>query len=459
MRRSLLALVTRAATMAVATVCGVLTTRLVIGDAGVEQYALYTLLLALPALLSFTDLGSGAAVVNSLSTHDDYRRDRLVTAQVAAVSRIQLGFAAVVMLLNVGLLVTGGWAGLLGAAGDLPHAVPVAFGSLTLFCLGVPLLVWTRIQLGLRRNHVIILVQGLVSPLTLLLVWVLVRAAPVDERVLPLAPFVASLVATAIGFALTVHHTRPLMVRAAWVLLPRRAGPRHAQGPVRAGVMEIGWPMLAQLLSPPLALSTQRLVLAHWGTSAQVAEYGVAGQVFLALQGLVVAAGTALWPINARRRQQGRLERGPARQAAVFGTAAAVAVLVVWAIGPQLFGFTGRGQVDVGTGTILGFGAMVVATAVLFPLGMFIMDTPGVRFQVVPTLAMAFGSLGLAIAATPFLGVAGPPAAYATAVLLCQIVPFSLYIRRHRARLLGGGDAVPEPRLPEPDSQMKHADG
>ncbi len=56
---SLLAVGARALTMVIALVCGVLTTRMIIGGAGVDSFALYTLLTTIPSLLTFTDLGSG----------------------------------------------------------------------------------------------------------------------------------------------------------------------------------------------------------------------------------------------------------------------------------------------------------------------------------------------------------------------------------------------------------------
>jgi O-antigen/teichoic acid export membrane protein len=210
-------------------------------------------------------------------------------------------------------------------------------------------------------------------------------------------------------------------------------------------VMDIGWPMLAQLISPPIAVSTQRLVLAQWGTPHEVAEYGVAGQVFFALQGLALAAGLALWPLFARRRHEGTLRRGPAAQAAIFGGSVALATVFVWLIGPWLFGFITNGTLEITTETILSFGLMITCIATAYPLGMFIMDKPGLRFQVIPTLTMAFSSLALSIVLTPLLGTSGPLLANAAAMIVCQIIPFSIYIHRHRARLLSarGGDAEP----------------
>lgn len=441
---SLLALAAKALSMCISLVCGVLTTRLVLGDAGVSEYALFTLLTTIPSLLAFTDLGSGAVIVNSIATSDDVYGDRKVLAQLTTVGRILLGFSTVTMLVNAAMLLSGGWVALLGDAGSLPDAGLAAFVCVTIFCLGVPVGIWVRIMLGLRRNHIVILLQALLSPLTLLGVWMILQLeADVAHSFLAVASYVASFTVSVLGLGLTAWLTRPLVPRAAGRLLRPRAYPS-------VHVMDVGWPMLAQLISYPIAVSTQRYVLAQWGTPAQVAEYGVAGQVFFAINGLVLAAGVALWPHFANRRHRGELERGPFRLSALFAGCVMAATFVVWVTGPWVFGFITDGEVPIAGTTIVAFGAMITLIAAVYPLGMFIMDKPGIRFQVIPTLSMAFSSLGLGIVLTPLLGTAGPPTASAIAILVCQVIPFSIYIRRHRDRLLGRGggtitDAAEDP--------------
>lgn len=427
---SLLALLAKAGTMAISLVCGILTTRLILGEAGVEHYALFSLLTVLPSMLAFTDLGAGAVIVNGVATSDDPRADDRLVAQLTSVGRILVAFSVGIMLLNTVMLVTGGWASVLGESGALTRAPLAAFFCLTVFCLGVPVGIWVRIMLGLRRNHVVILLQGLISPLTLLGVFLLTRLPDAEGHAfLAIASYTASFLVSAIGLSLTWRGTAPLLPRAAAAvpLLRREPGAR---------VMDVGWPMLAQLISYPIAVSTQRYVLAQSGDVAGVAEYGVAAQLFLALNGLVLAAGVALWPAYARKRHLGELRRGPAAMAWLFGGSAATATLLVWLFEDPIFAFITGGAVDVASSTVLAFGAMVTCIAGVYPLGMYIMDKPGIRFQVAPTLAMAFASLGLSIVLAPTMGAAGPPLGNALAVLACQIVPFSIYIRRNRERLM-----------------------
>jgi hypothetical protein len=88
---------------------------------------------------------------------------------------------------------------------------------------------------------------------------------------------------------------------------------------------------------------------------------------------------------------------------------------------------------------------MITCIATVYPLGMFLMDKPGLRFQVAPTLIMAFSSLGLSIILTPLLGTPGPMLANSIAIVVCQIIPFSIYIVRHKERLYS---AKTEPASP-----------
>lgn len=417
-------------TMLVALVCGVITTRLILGEAGIEYYALYSLLISLPALLSFTDLGSGAVIVNGIAESKDPNHDPSVVMRVTAVGRILLGFAAATMIINTILLLTGLWEVVLGDAGSLPGADLAAWVSLTIFSLGVPIGIWQRVMLGLRRNHIIILLQGLLSPITLLAVWTILQIPSKEAHAfLSVASFFATIFVSVIGFALTTRGTRPLLPTAVSAIVHLRSLPSMK-------VMDVGWPMLAQLVSYPLAMSAQRYILAQFGTSTQVAQYGVVGQIFFALQALVGAAGVALWPMYANARHEGELRRGPFGLSALFAGGVLFAALVALVGREWIFGFISNGKLTPDPMLIISFGVMVALQGAIYPLGMFIMDKPGIRFQVAPSLLMAASSVGLSFLFAPMFGASGPPIANIISVAVFQIAPYSLYISRHRGRLL-----------------------
>ena len=427
----LLALVARAISMAISLVCGVLTVRLILGGPGVEHYALYTLVASLPGLISFSDLGSGAVLVNSIAVSDKPREDPVIKAQLTTVGRIMVGFSGAGMIIDAVLYLTGTWSLILGDAGRMPGADLAAFVSLMIFCLGIPSGIWQRVLLGLHKNHWIILIQAAQGPLNLLLVWLLISFAPPEAGTfLALSSMVSGILIAIAGFGFALAALSPMLGRA------MRDIPRFRSAPgVR--VMHVGWPMLVQLVSAPLSVALLRYILAQSGTTHDVAEYGAVGQVFFAINGVVAAGGLALWPLFTRSRSRGTLSRGPYAIAALFAVGAAVISVLVWAISPWLFGFITDGSLEVSGTTVLAFGFMVVCQAALYPLGMFLMDEAGIRFQMIPVALMTVSTIVLALLITPVFGTAGPVLANAVSVLVFQIVPFAVYIARHRERLMG----------------------
>ncbi|MEP6842226.1 MAG: hypothetical protein ABJA11_01810, partial [Pseudolysinimonas sp.] len=247
---------------------------------------------------------------------------------------------------------------------------------------------------------------------------------------LALSTFLATMTVAVIGTIVADRMSAPLLrVVAAEVLHPRRYP--------GARVMDVGWPMFAQILAAPLSLTLPRYILAQSATHEQLAQYALAGQVFFALQALIGAAGITLWPAFAQARAAGNITRGPFLLSLIFGGAAAGVSLFVLLIGPWFFAIVSKNEVTVDAAVVLAFGLMITCQAFLYPLGMFIMDKPGIRFQVAPALLMAASTVVLSILWAPSLGVVGPLLANAVSVAVFQLAPFAIYIRRNRARLYG----------------------
>jgi len=378
-------------------------------------------------------------LVNSIAVSDAPREDRKIRAQLTTVGRIMVSFAGTGMVLNAILYLTGAWRLILGDAGTIAGADLAAFVSMTIFCLGIPFGIWQRVLLGLHKNHWIILIQAAQGPLNLLLVWLLVSFAPPSAGTfLALTSMLSGIVIAWVGFGFAIGALSPMLGRAI------RDIP-HVRRVRGVRVMHVGWPMLVQLVSAPLSVALLRYILAQSGTTHDVAEYGAVGQVFFAINGVVAAGGLALWPLFTRSRSRGTLTRGPYLIAALFAAGAAVICALVWAVSPWLFGFITDGTIDVAGTTVLAFGLMVVCQAALYPLGMFLMDEAGIRFQMIPVALMTISTIVIALLITPALGAPGPVLANAFSVLVFQVVPFAIYTARHRERLMGAspdsGDA------------------
>lgn len=422
----------RGLTTVTSAVFGIMVARMILGEAGPEFFALYALVMALPSLLQFQDLGAGAALVIAIAGSKDPDNPE-VSLTLLSVWRVTLVTSASVVVLNLLMLLSGGWGVLLGRSGTIENAPIAVFVALCVWASTIPMSIWLRILLGLRRNHLSILIQGMVAPLNFAIVWVMLQVGSGSYTYLALSTYAAGLVVAMVGMA---SATRALPAPVGWASRRLLQIRRHPS----TRVMDIGWPMLAQMLSAPLSVAAQRYVLAHSTSEHAVAEYAAAAQVFFAFLGVVMAAGVALWPRFTHERATGKISRGPFALSAAMAAGATLLCLGVWLVREPLFAFTTNGVLHVGGDTVAAFGLMVVLQAALYPLGMFIMDKPGIRFQVIPTLAMAVSSLLLSMVVTPTLGVVGPVLSTCACVLFAQIIPFTWYILRHRERLWAGVD-------------------
>ena len=420
--------VARIITMAVALVCGFLTTNIVIRDAGVEVFALYSFLITIPALIPFTDLGAGAALVNRIAGSSDPDSDTEVRATILSISRIMIGFSAVLLALNAVLFLTGGWHIVLGSVGLIKNADAAAFVCVMIFGLSIPLSIGSRIYLGLEKVHFLVLFQGLQAPLTLFLVFAVTSLAPKGSGALLAVTAYAALFAVA---AVSLVGASRILPGALHWAARRLAQLRRARG---RRVMDIGLPLLIQTIAAPLAIQLDRVVLAQNVSAGELAMYGVAAQVFFALQSLFSTAGLTLWPTFARRMANGERVR-PFSASALFAIAAAVCASIVCLVSGPFFGLLTNEQITVPWTTLLAFSAMLTVQAGLYPLGMFLMDKKGARFQTIPVLVMVTLNVSLSVLLARGIGVPGPILATVVATVVCQIVPYTFYIASRFRRL------------------------
>jgi O-antigen/teichoic acid export membrane protein len=415
----------RVLTMAVGLICGLLTTRLVISSTGVDNFALFSFLIVLPALIPFSDLGTGAALVNRIAQSSAPIGDQAVRDTLLSVLRILVGSAVVLELINIGLFLSGSWDVILGSAGNAPQAANVAFLCASLFAFGVPLSIGSRALLGLGRAHFIVLAQGVQAPLTLLLVWMVIHLEAAQLRsYLAAASYLAALATASLITWLAVGHLRSSF---GWTVrnLPRLSSVHGAK------VMHIGLPFLVQTVATPLATQLDRIILAQVVSAAELASYSLGSQVFIACYSLFAAAGLTLWPYFAKQRSQGIASR-PFAIAGLFAALAFVLGSIIFFLGPPLFDALSAGRVAVSTPVLVAFAAVLVVQAALYPLGMYLMDPKGVRFQTIPVLLMVVSNVLLSIVLARVFGIIGPLIATAVTVSVFQLVPFAVYVSRRR---------------------------
>ncbi|MFI9487660.1 lipopolysaccharide biosynthesis protein [Promicromonospora sp. NPDC052451] len=402
---------------------GMVTARLVIEQAGVAQYAQYGLLSTLPSLVPFADLGMAAVVVNAVAGSAHANDDPAVRRTLTSAFRILVGSGLTIVAVGVLLGVLGWWPALLGP-GLLEGGALTATVCVVVLGVALPCGVGARILVGLGRNPLQTALTGLTAPLVM--AGVLVVLALGDSSFLALATYVASAVVGVVLLVTAARLLRP-QVGAALRDVPRvRAVPG-----VR--VFHLAWPMLVQMVSLPVAMQTGRILLSHQGTGLDLARYNLAAQLFGVVLAAVATAGLALWPHFARARSES-VKASPFRASLVFTGAGIALALVLTALLPVVVPLVTDDAFGLGLPLVAAFVVFTVVQAAKYPVGMYMTDAEGLRAQVLPIVLMVPLNLGLTWWLIPHLGAAGPVWATAASVLVCQVVPNTLWVRRRLRR-------------------------
>jgi O-antigen/teichoic acid export membrane protein len=301
-----------------------------------------------------------------------------------------------------------------------------------LIAFSMPVGVGQRVLAGLGRNHISIAVLGLQTPLVLaallLLLWWHVPAGPSVAVLAYGATFVLSVACCVIAARLI----RPAGVEAVR-LLPRLRGFRGVR------VADTAWPMLVQSIALPIAMQTDRLVLSHRTGAAVLAQYNLASQMFTPIWAVVSSAGVTLWPVFARARARG-LPASPLPMSGIFGGSAAVMAGAIALASPWLAELASGGRIRLPGALIAAFVVLMILQAVKYPLGTFLTDVAGLRFQALMIVLTLPLNLGLSWYLAGPLGAAGPVIGSIVGVAGAQVLANLLYVRR-RLRSSGGAAA------------------
>ena len=124
--------------------------------------------------------------------------------------------------------------------------------------------------------------------------------------------------------------------------------------------------------------------------------------------------------------------------------------LVLVLVAPWMASVLSDGKIELPVTLLAANIANVVVEAAKQPLGMYMTDPRGLRAQVVPVLVVVVMNLALSWVLIPPLGAAGPLIGSVVSVIVCQLVPYSLWVARDLRRLRGreGGDGGRGPAGP-----------
>jgi O-antigen/teichoic acid export membrane protein len=416
---------------------GIINSRLIIQHFGVDAYTQFGLLTSLPALLPFADLGIGAVVVNAVAGSSSAKSDVYARRAIVTAVRILMISGGVILAIAGIITLLGLWPTLLGAGLMKSGGSLAAFLCLAIFGLALPLTVGQRILVGLRKTTVQVASQAVVAPFLLLCVISVIALALPAASWVPIFSFLANAVGSIVCLVVAGRALRPQFGIAAREIFHPKLAPSVPS-------LAVAWPMLAQMLALPIAMQTDRLLLSHLTRGTQLAQYNLASQLFGIVLSTIFAAGVAFWPIYARARAAKRIE-SPLKPTMWFFLGGLAFALVLAVLSPFLAGYISSGKIVLDPWLIGGFIVFVAFQAAKYPIGMYMTDARGLKFQIVPILIMVPLNLGISWWLIGVVGAGGPIIGSAVSVLLCQIIPNFLYVRRDLAarRLEAQIDSAP----------------
>ena len=408
----------------ISAILGIVNTRLIVEHFGSAAYAQYGLLVGIGSLIPFADLGMSAALMNAVSASEDPAHDPHVRRVLTTAIRVLVGSAGVILLVTAVITAGGWWRTLLGE-GLLPHTgASAAALCAAMIAISMPAGIGQRVWTGLGRNHVSIALLGLQTPVVLVCLLGIVTFHTRGGSYLPVIPYVVTFAISAVSTYLVGRQIGPAF-RGALHDAPRVRSVRGGR------VLDVAWPMLIQMIALPIAMQTDRLILSHVSDLKNLAEYNLASQMYLPVWQIVSSAGVALWPIFARARAGGgRSGVSPLRMSIAFGGAAAGVCALISVLAPWLADRASGGRIHIGLGLIVSFSIFMVLQATKYPLGMYMTDARGLRYQAGMILLLLPINLGLSWYLAVRIGAAGPVIGSAVGVFGCQVLANWVYVRR-----------------------------
>jgi O-antigen/teichoic acid export membrane protein len=427
-------------------ICSLVISRLITDAVGIELFGEVMLIATLSQLLMFADLGAGAAVATARARlaenpadADLFRRTVLTGLRTMLVSAGLIAFAAV----GIGLL--GAWPVLLGIdRADPGSAWPAnlaTVGTLLAFAVSLPFALGEAVLRGGGRLHHAVLFGGLTAPtallLTVLLQWQ--DAAPFAYALtLPLGTLLTWL-------CLAVAGARS--VRSTLTGLPRQLlRPRRFPGQAIAATAA---PWFAVMIGLPLALQSDRIVIAHRVDPASLSDYSYAAQLYLPLWSVVSLAALALWPVFAAHRKPGEsMRRSWLTGVAILGGAGCAFSVAFLLLAGVVIDWSSRGAASPEPLLLLSFAALLVVQSLHACTGILLISPTQLRFQALCVLALLVTNLPLSWVLAPELGAAGPVLASAVTVAACQLVPGLVAARRATSTAAAPGPLTrPQPEV------------
>jgi O-antigen/teichoic acid export membrane protein len=341
-------------------------------------------------------------------------------------------------LIAISLLImsTDCWGFLLGSKAGPADRIAITIAA-CLIALGVPAGIGIRILIGVDKNPLAVLLTMSNAIFTVLITLGL-KALGVDGIWYAVSGAGGALIGNCIATVLA------LKVSGLGRLAFARPGAEHAGSNLLQGSL---W-MFVVSIGLPMGLQSQRLILSHVSTSAELSRYALIAQVYGVTWMVFSTAGVALWPVFVKRRSdRGTSIRLWLRSMVAFGVLSALAGVGLVVLGPWATSVLSGGQLVATRALAISIALLLVVQCIHLPGGVMLTMPREMRWQSQCLLAMGLSTVVLGVWWGERWGGTGVVAAAVVATVAAQIVPDFVWIPRllrRRERELAAADELPE---------------
>lgn len=402
-----------------------------------DQLGLWMTVVGLSALFSFADLGLGNGLINVIADAHGRGRTDEASAFVATAFYTLVGICAGAAAIFIGVYGSIDWAALFNvasaaAAAEAGPTVAVFVASLlSMVVLGLA----QKIHFGYQESFLasVWAIVGSAFALGGGIVAILLEAG---VPWLTLAVLGGPVVGVLLNSIALYWFQRP-------ELRPRLS---LVNRPAVKRLSSLGGLYLALSVAGALGYETDNIVIARILGADVVPTYALPFRLFYIVPTVLSFGLAPLWPAYAESAARGDVDWVKSTFIRSIRSALAVSViasLFLVVFGRVLIRVWVGGVIEPSFALLFGFGLWTVITGVTGPFAMLLNGLGVVRFQVVASLTMGATNLALSIILVKTIGVAGAVYGTVVSMLVCIVVPATVYIVRMLDRMQSPGGNEP----------------
>lgn len=385
---------------------GLVALRLVSEEYSERGLAIYGLIVVIPLIIPFADLGLGGSVVEVVAARGN-RTEEFVRSCIKRAAIVLLVVAFAIVTVAVVAMLFGGWSVVLGVGGSDTNW---AFGlALTLYGLCVPFVLGYRLLTGLGLNAVSTILQSVGGAAGY--IWIIIMSLRQSALwIVIVGPQICALIAAIVSCIVGFQKFNQEKIFG-------------TQGGHEFSLFRVARANLVIIIAIPIAYQGGRLILSHSSSIDELAKYTAVFALYAPFAAFVSSGGNSLWArLSGVATDRSEFLRVLRTSVLLFSAIGFVGFCCLWLGGPFISRFV-FSDLDIPVLLFLAFGALAFCFAVQYPFGMALMGPGGVQFQALCFLLMAPMSFAVCWLTSGPLGASSAVIGPLVGLLVCVLLP------------------------------------